>query len=102
MGETEKMGVLYLDGKPLRLTEMPEISFDSCVNGKDIVGTFSSDRSCSFTAIFRYSKMSRKKFVHYLKILGYLKKKAKQIAWYYNRKHISYSSAYMKILYPER
>lgn len=74
MGETENTGVLYLDGKPLRLTEMPEITFDSSIDGKDIIGAFSCDRSCSFTATFRYSKMSRKRFVRNLMKQGYSKR----------------------------
>ena len=93
MGETENTGVLYLDGKPLRLTEMPEITFDSSIDGKDIIGAFSCDRSCSFTATFRYSKMSRKRFVRNLMNQGYSKKVAKWLSWYCNKKRIPYSKA---------
>lgn len=93
MGE-DKSGVLYLNGKPLlNVTEMPEITFDSYIGGKDIIGIFPQDRSCSFTATFKPLRMSRKKFVRSLIKQGYPKKKAKWIAWYCNRKRMSYGNA---------
>lgn len=93
MGETENAGVLYLDGKPLCLAEMPEITFGSYTDGKDMIGTFSRDRSCSFIVTFKHSKMSRKKFVRNLIKQGYSKKAAKWLAWYCHRKRISYGKA---------
>lgn len=93
MGE-DKSGVLYLNGKPLLdVTKMPEITFDSCVDGKDIIGTFPQDRSCSFTATFKCAKISRKKFVRSLIKQGYSKKSAKDLAWYCRRKRIPYGNA---------
>lgn len=93
MGETENTGVLYLNGKQLCLAEMPEITFDSYMNGKEIIGAFSHDRSCSFTVTFKYAKISRKRFVRNLMKQGYSKKDAKWLSWYCNKKRISYSKA---------
>lgn len=93
MGE-DKSSVLYLNGRPLlNISEMPPITFDSCVDGSDIIGTFPQNRNCSFTATFKHLKMSRKKFVHNLIKQGYSKKVAKQLAWYCNGKRISYGAA---------
>lgn len=93
MGE-DKTGVLYLNGKPLlSVTEMPEITFDSYVGGKDIIGSFPQDRDCSFTATFKPSKMSRKKFVRNLIKQEYSKKTAKWLAWYCHGKRIPYGNA---------
>lgn len=93
MGE-DKSGVLYLDGKPFHnVAQMPEITFDSYVDGKDVIGTFPQDRSYSFTATFKHSKMSRKKFVRNLMKQGYTKKTAKWIAWYCRKKRIPYRNA---------
>ena len=40
MGE-DKSSVLYYNGRPLlNISEMPPITFDSCVVGGDIIGTF--------------------------------------------------------------
>ena len=40
MGE-DKSSVLYYNGRPLlNISEMPPITFDSCVDGGDIIGTF--------------------------------------------------------------
>lgn len=91
MGE-DKTGVLYLNGKPLlNVTKMPEITFDSYIDGRDIIGTFPQDRNCSFTATFKPSKMSRKRFVRNLMKQGYSKKVAKWLSWYCNKKKIPYS-----------
>lgn len=93
MGE-DKSGVLYLNGKPLfNVTKMPEITFDSYIDGGDIIGTFPEGMSCSFTGTFKRAKMSRKKFVRNLIKQGYSKKSAKWLAWYCCRKKISYGSA---------
>lgn len=74
MGE-DKSSVLYYNGRPLlNISEMPPITFDSCVDGGDIIGTFPQNRNCSFTATFKHLKMSRKKFVHNLIKQGYSKK----------------------------
>ena len=92
MGE-DKSSVLYYNGRPLNISEMPPITFDSCVDSGDIIGTFSQNRDCSFTATFKHLKISRKKFVHNLIKQGYSKKAAKQLAWYCNGKRISYGVA---------
>lgn len=93
MGE-DKSGVLYLNGKPfLNVTQMPEITFDSYVGSKDVIGTFPQDKNYSFTATFKHSKMSRKRFVRNLMKRGYSKKTAKWIAWYCRRKKIPYGNA---------
>lgn len=93
MGEN-KSSVLYLNSRPLlNISEMPPITFDSYANGSDIIGSFSQDRNCLFTATFKHLKMSRKKFVHNLIKQGYYKKVAKQLAWYCNGKRIPYGSA---------
>ena len=73
MGE-DKSSVLYYNGRPLlNISEMPPITFDSCVDGGDIIGTFPQNRNCSFAATFKHLKMSRKKFVHNLIKQGYSK-----------------------------
>ena len=92
MGE-DKSSVLYYNGRPFNMSEMPPITFDSCVDSGDIIGTFSQNRDCSFTATFKHLKISRKKFVHNLIKQGYSKKAAKQLAWYCNGKRISYGVA---------
>lgn len=93
MGE-DKSSVLYLNDRPLfNISEIPLITFDSYVDGADIIGTFPQDRNCSFTVTFKNVKMSRKKFVHSLIKQGYSKKAAKQLAWYCNRKMIPYGAA---------
>ena len=92
MGE-DKSSVLYYNGRPFNISEMPPITFDSCVDSGDIIGTFSQNRDCSFTATFKHLKISRKKFVHNLIKQGYSKKAAKQLAWYCNGKRISYGVA---------
>lgn len=92
MGEIENAGILYLDGKPLCLAEMPEITLGS-IDTESSIRSFSNCRSCSMTGTFIYSKMSRKRFVHNLIKLGYSKKDAKQLSWYCNRKRIPYSQA---------
>jgi len=93
MGE-DKSSVLYYNGRPLlNISEMPPITFDSCVDGGDIIGTFPQNRNCSFAATFKHLKMSRKKFVHNLIKQGYSKKVAKQLAWYCNGKRIPYGAA---------
>lgn len=92
----DKSGVLYLNGKPFNFTD---VSFDSPIGAKDLIGTLPQSRCCSFTGTLKYPKMSRKKFVGYLRKRGYSKKRAKQIAWYYNRKRTSYGSAYMAVLF---
>lgn len=94
INEKGKSGALYLNGRLLlNVVEMPEITFDSYVDNGDIIDTFSHDRSCSFTATFRCSKISRKKFVHNLIKQGYSKKSAKWLAWHCNRNKISYGNA---------
>ena len=92
MGE-DKSSVLYYNGRPFNMSEMPPITFDSCVDSGDIIGTFSQNRDCSFTATFKHLKISRKKFVHNLIKQGYSKKAAKQLAWYCHGKRISYGVA---------
>lgn len=92
--EKIKSSVLYLNGRPLlNISEMPSITFDSDVDTGDIIGSFSQDKNYSFTATFKHLKISRKKFVHNLMKQGYSKKAAKQLAWYCNRKRISYGAA---------
>lgn len=45
MGE-DKSSVLYYNGRPLlNISEMPPITFDSCVDGGDIIGTFCKYRN---------------------------------------------------------
>lgn len=99
MGESENNGVLYLNGEPFNISKMSEITVGPCIDAGNLIGVFSSNRSCSFTGTLKYPKMSRKKFVCYLRKLGYSKKRAKQIAWYYNRRQTSYGSAYMSVCF---
>ena len=93
MGE-DKSSVLYYNGRPLlNISEMPPITFDSCVDLGGILIIKQKNRNCSFTATFKHLKMSRKKFVHNLIKQGYSKKMAKQLAWYCNGKRIPYGAA---------
>ena len=82
--------ILYLDGKPLCVTEMPKITFEP---NKDNTYSFSACETCSITGTFIYLRISRKKFVRNLIKQGYSKKNAKWIAWYCCKKRIPYSKA---------
>lgn len=97
MGETENTGVLYLNGKPLCLSELPEITFDS-MNVKNNTRSFSQCQSYTTTLKPFYSKISRKRFVRSLINRGYSKKNAKWLAWYCCSKRISYGKAYSLII----
>lgn len=92
MGDTENRGILYLDGKPLCLAEMPEITFGS-TNENDNIRSFSQCRSYSATLKSIYPKLSRKKFVRNLVKQDYSKKAAKWLAWYCHGKRIPYGKA---------
>lgn len=83
-------GILYLDGKPLCMAGMPEITFEP---NKDNTHSFSVCENCSISGTFTYLRMSRKKFIRNLIKQGYSKKNAKWIAWYCCRKRIPYSKA---------
>lgn len=83
-------GILYLDGKPLCMAEMPEITFES---NKDDTYLFSACKNYSITGTFTHLRMSRKKFIRNLIKQGYSKKNAKWIAWYCCKKRITYSRA---------
>lgn len=94
MGESK--GISYLDGKPLYMAEMPEITFEP---NKDSIQSFSLCKEYSITGTFTYLRMSRKKFIRNLIKQGYSKKNAKWIAWYCCRKRIPYSRANTLILF---
>lgn len=99
MGETENTSILYLDGKPLRVTDIPEITFDYNVAKEGNVCTISRNQSFSVTMKPIYPKISRKKFIRNLINRGCSKKNAKWLAWYYRSKKISYGKAYSLIIF---
>lgn len=92
MGEG-KNGILYFNGTPVNLSELPEITFDSNVEPENIVRSFSRCRSFSVTVKPIYPKMSRKRFIRSLMNRGYTKKNAKWLAWYCHGKKIPYGKA---------
>ena len=92
MGES-KNGILYFNGTPVNLSELPEITFDSNVESENTERSFSPCQSFSATINPIYPKMSRKKFIRNLVNRGYSKKDAKWLAWYCHDKKIPYGRA---------
>lgn len=98
MGETENTSILYLDGKPLCLTDMPEITFDYDAAKESNIRTLSRNQSFLVTMKPIYPKISRKKFIRNLINQGCSKKNAKWLALYCRGKRIPYGKAYSLII----
>lgn len=92
MGEGENKGIVYMNGVPFDITNMPEFTVDKNFESKCNI-QFSQNRSISMTVTPVYPKMSRKRFVGSLKKRGYSKKDAKRLALYCRNKKIPYGRA---------
>lgn len=98
MDNSENKNILYFNGKPLCITDMPEVTFDYDAAKESNVRTLSRNRSFSVTMKPIYPKISRKKFIRNLINQGYSKKNAKWLAWYCRGKRIPYGKAYSLII----